>query len=145
MSRGSFLSLRVLFSEGNELRPWRFRRLYANQSSDLNFPSFLSQRRTNPAFSKPCLFLSDTRHFRHFRRFRGSEEPSPCFQWVECKFVIFAVFVKMAPFWQGTKTRFTKNTVCATPTRGNGQNLEGIYTNPSSPLWPNSSPSNFLS
>ena len=34
-------------------------------------------------FSKPCLFLSDTRHFRHFRRF----------QWVECKFVIFAVFV----------------------------------------------------
>ena len=73
------------------------------------------QGRTNPAFSKPCLFLSDTRHFRHFRRFRWSEEPNPCFQSVECKFVIFAVFVKMAPFWQGTKTRFTKNTVCATP------------------------------
>ena len=61
-------------------------------------------------------FLSDTRHFRHFRRCRGSEEPNPCFQWVECKFVIFAVFVKTAPFWQETKTRFTKNTVCATPT-----------------------------
>ena len=71
--------------------------------------------RANPAFSKPCLFLSDIRHFRHFRRFRGSEERNPCFQWVECKFVIFAVFVKTAPFWQGTKTRFTKNTVCATP------------------------------
>ena len=50
----------------------------------------------------PFEFLSDTRHFRHFRRFRGFEEPSPCFQWVECKFVIFAVFVKTAPFWQGT-------------------------------------------
>ena len=77
----------------------------------------LDQGRTNPAFSKPCLFLSDTRHFRHFRRFRGSEERSPCFQRVKCKFVIFAVFVKTALFWQGTKTRFTKNTVCATPTR----------------------------
>ena len=75
----------------------------------------LFQGKTNPAFSKPCLFLSDTRHFRHFRRLRGSEEQNHCFQWVECKFVIFAVFVKMGPFWQGAKTRFTKNTVCATP------------------------------
>ena len=60
-------------------------------------------------------------HFCSFRRFRGSEERSPCFQWVEGKFVIFAVFVKTAPFWQGTKTRFTKNTVCVcvcvTPTK----------------------------
>ena len=53
--------------------------------------------------------------FYHFCRFRGFEERSPCFQWVECKFVTFAVFVKTTPFWQGTKTRFTKNTVCATP------------------------------
>ena len=76
------------------------------------------QGRANPAFSKPCLCLSDTRHFRHFHRFRGSEERSPCFQWVECKFVIFTVFVKTASFWQGTKTRFTTNTVCATPKLG---------------------------
>ena len=67
------------------------------------------------AFSKPCLCLSDTRHFRHFRRFRGSEERSACFQWVERNFAIFAVFVKTAPFWQGAKSRFTKNAVCATP------------------------------
>ena len=73
------------------------------------------QGRANSVFAKPCLCLSDTRHFRHFRRFRGSEERSPCFQWVECKFVIFAVFVKtVAPFWQGTQTQFTKNTACAT-------------------------------
>ena len=85
---------------------------YCEVVSDVRF---FSQGRTNPAFSRPCLFLSDTRYFRHFRRFRWSEEPNPCFQWVECKFVIFAVFVKTAPFWQGTKTRFTKNTVCATP------------------------------
>ena len=65
----------------------------------------IREEQTRP-FSKQCLFLSDTRHFRRFRRFRGSEEQSPCFQWVECKFVIFAVFVKTAPFWQETKTRF---------------------------------------
>ena len=96
------------------------------------------QGRTNPAFSQPCLFLSNTRHFRHFRRFRGSEEPNPCFQWVECKFVIFAVFVKTAPFWQGTKTRFTKNTVCATPTlrRGNGPlRLMGCFRSPRHNGW----------
>ena len=58
------------------------------------------QGRTNPALSKPCLGLSDTRHFRHFRHFRGSEERSPCLQWVECKFVIFAVFVKAGPFFE---------------------------------------------
>ena len=65
---------------------------------------FLCQGRTNPA----CLCLSD---FRPFSRFGGVEDRNPCFQWVECKFVIFA---KTAPFWQRT-TRFTKNTVCATP------------------------------
>ena len=57
--------------------------------------------------SKPCLCLSDTHHFHHFCRFQGSEERSPCFQWVECKFVIFVVFVKTGPFWQGRD----KNTV----------------------------------
>ena len=81
-----------------------------------NAPFF--QGRASPAFSKPYLCLSDTRHFRHFRRFRGSEERSPCFQWVECKFVIFAVFVETAGFWQGTKTGFTQNIVCATPSFG---------------------------
>ena len=58
---------------------------------------------------------SDTHHFRRFRR---SEEQGSCSQWVECKFVIFTVFVITALFWQGAKTRFTKNTVCATPTIG---------------------------
>ena len=53
--------------------------------------------------------------FSSFSSFGGSEKRSPCFQWVECKFVICAVFVKTAPFWQGTRTRFNKNTVCAAP------------------------------
>ena len=44
-----------------------------------------------PAFSQPCLCLSDARHFRNFRCFRGCEERSPCFQWVECKVIIFTV------------------------------------------------------
>ena len=69
------------------------------------FRQGISQGRTNPAVSEPCLCLSDT---RHFRRFRGFEERSSCFQWVECKFVIFAVFVKTAPSWQETKTRLPK-------------------------------------
>ena len=79
-----------------------------------------NQGRTNPALSKPCLCLSDTRHIRHFRRFRASEERSLCSQWVECKFVIFDVFVETEPFCRGTKSRFTKNTVCATPRKGGG-------------------------
>ena len=33
-----------------------------------------------------------------------SEERNPCFHWAECKFVIFAVFVKTALFAQGAKT-----------------------------------------
>ena len=75
------------------------------------------QGRTNPAFSKPCLFLSDTRHSRHFRCFRAFEDRNPCFQWVECKFVISAVFVKTAPFGRGQKhglpkTRFVPPRVC---------------------------------
>ena len=149
---------------------------------------FQDQGRTNPAFSKPCLCLSDTRHFRHFHRFRGSEERSPCFQWVECKWGIilqpqplhtrqkyeqnmagklsslpcfeafgaifcpmffffhifalyvgggghsraseqirhFAVFVRTAPFWRGTQTRFTKNTLCATPTVNSNDGPENV-------------------
>ena len=59
-----------------------------------------------PFLSRPLWLTAD---------YRGLEERSPCLQRVECKFVILAVFVKTAPFWQGTKTRFTKNTVCATP------------------------------
>ena len=59
-----------------------------------------------------CLCLSDT---RHFRRFRGSEEQSPCLQWVECKFAIFAVFLKTGRPLFGRRQVYQK-TVCATPT-----------------------------
>ena len=83
-------------------------------SLQLRHAGALKQGRTNPAFSWPCLCLSDTRHFRDFRSFR---ERNLCFQWV-MQIRHFAVFVKTAPFWQGTKTRFTKNTVCATPRCG---------------------------
>ena len=34
----------------------------------------------------------DTRHFRHFRRFPGSEEQNPLFWWAECNIRIFANF-----------------------------------------------------
>ena len=76
----------------------------------LTMPLTPESGKNKPVFSKPCLCLSDTRHFRHFCRFRGSEERSPCFQWVECEFVFLPVFVKTAPFWQGTRTRFYQKT-----------------------------------
>ena len=41
--------------------------------------------------------------------------PPSRFYWLERKFVIFAVFVKTPSFGHGTKARFTKGTVCATP------------------------------
>ena len=53
-----------------------------------NVSSFKTKRRKNnakyqgrasPAFSKPCLCVSDTHHFRHFRRCRGRDERNPCF------------------------------------------------------------------
>ena len=72
-------------------------------------PTF-PQGRTNPAFSKPCLCLSDT---RHFRRFRGSEERSPCFQQVECKFATFTIFSSKQPFLTGDKnTVYQKHGSC---------------------------------
>ena len=70
---------------------------------------------TNGAFGKPCLCPRDTRHFRHFRRFMGFEQQNPCFYLLECKFVIFAVFVKNPLLFGGTKARFTKSTVSWTP------------------------------
>ena len=33
----------------------------------------------NGAFGKPCPCPRDTRHFHHFRRFKGFEQQSPCF------------------------------------------------------------------
>ena len=45
--------------------------------------------------------------FLSFSSFLGVWGAKPFFLWVECKFVIFASFVKTAPFWQGTN----KNTV----------------------------------
>ena len=71
-------------------------------------------------FASECecdgLVHSDTRHFRHFRRFTGLEQQSPCF--LERKFVIFAVFVKNPLLFGGTKARFTKSTVSWTPIIG---------------------------
>ena len=47
--------------------------------------------------------------------FRGLRSEALVFQWVECKFVIFAVFAKTAPFGRGQKHSLPKNMVCATP------------------------------
>ena len=73
----------------------------------------ICQGRTNPAFSKPSLFLSDTRHFRHFRRLRGSEERSHCFQWVGMQIRHFRRFRQNGPFLAGDKnTVYQKHGLC---------------------------------
>ena len=56
--------------------------------------------------------------FSSFSSFQGVRAAKPLFYWLECRFVIFAIFVKNPPFCHsgGTKARFTKSTVFGTPT-----------------------------
>ena len=61
-----------------------------------------SSGNTNLAFSKPCLCLSDTRHFRQFRCFRGSEERNPCFNGKNAS-LSFSLFSSKCPFLAGDK------------------------------------------
>ena len=56
------------------------------------------QGRTNPAFSKLCLCLNDTRHFRHFHSFRGSEERIPLFSVGRMQICHFRRFRQNGPF-----------------------------------------------
>ena len=51
----------------------------------------------------------DTRHFRHFRRFPGSEEQSPLFLWVECNIRISANSRQNHLFSAGDKTTVFQN------------------------------------
>ena len=94
---------------------------FRGQKPHPNSRNTKTQGRTNPAFPKPCLCMSDTRHFHHFRLFRGLEERNPCFQLLECKFVSFSRHFRqngLFAFGRGqkhglpktrfTKTRFTK-------------------------------------
>ena len=70
------------------------------------------QGRTSPAFSKPCLCLSDTRHFRRFCRFRGSEERKPLFS-VGNSNSSFSPFLSKQPlFGRGQKHSLPKNGLC---------------------------------
>ena len=71
----------------------------------------INQARTNPAFFfKPCLCLSDTRHFRRFRRFRGSDERSPCGQDANSS---FSPFSSKPSFLAGDKnTVYQKHGLC---------------------------------
>ena len=68
----------------------------------------------NGVFGKRSFCWGDTRHFRHFRRFPGSEEQNPLFLWAECNIGIFPFFVKTTCFRQGSKRPFSKTTGSAT-------------------------------
>ena len=50
-----------------------------------------------------------------FSSFRGVRAAKPLLYWLECRFVIFAIFIQKPPFSGGTKARFTKGTVFGTP------------------------------
>ena len=73
---------RSRWQQGPHQLPGTVRLITRSPSSGPARLSDWCQGRTNPVFSKPCLFLSDTRHFRHFRCFRGydwkeGEDPHP--------------------------------------------------------------------
>ena len=70
----------------------------------------------NGAFGKRSFCWGDTRHFRHFRRFPGSEEQNPLFCGRNAISEVSPIFVKTTCFRQGTKRPFSKTTVSATPT-----------------------------
>ena len=69
----------------------------------------LNQGCQNGAFGKRSFCWGDTRHFRHFRRFPGSEEQSPLFLWTECNIRIFANFRQNHLFSAGDKTTVFQN------------------------------------
>ena len=68
----------------------------------------------NGAFGKRSFCWGDTRHFRHFRRFPGSEEHDPLSSWAECNTRIFASFRQNHLFSAGDKRPFCKTTVSTT-------------------------------
>ena len=63
----------------------------------------------NGAFGKRSFCWGATRHFRHFRRFPGSEEQNPLFLWAECNIRIFANFRQNHLFSAGGKTTVFQN------------------------------------
>ena len=63
----------------------------------------------NGSFGKRSFCWGDTRHFRHFRRFPGSEEQNPLFLWAECDIRIFANFRQNHLFSAGDKTTVFQN------------------------------------
>ena len=67
----------------------------------------------NGAFQgKRSFCWGDTRHFRHFRRFPGSEGQNPLFLWADCNTELSPIFVKKNTcFRQGTKRPFSKRGV----------------------------------
>ena len=75
--------------------------------------------RTNPAFSKPCLCLSDTRLFRHCRHFRGVRGAKPLFSVGRMQTRYFRRFRWNRPFLAGDKnTVYQKHGLCHPEDRG---------------------------
>ena len=70
----------------------------------------------NGAFGKPCPCPRGHPPFSSFSSFHGVRAAKPLLYWLECRFVIFAIFVKNLLFSGGTKARSTKSTVFGTPT-----------------------------
>ena len=68
--------------------------------------------KSKTAFSDLWLCLSDTRHFRHFRRFRGPEKRSPCFQWVRIHIRHFRLFRQNGSFLAGDKNTVFLSITC---------------------------------
>ena len=103
---------------GAELPKGPSRTVFSTESDSVVFLREKNQGCQNGAFGKRSFCWGDTRHFRHFRRFPGSDEQNPLFLWAECNTRTFADFVKTTCFRQGTKRPFTKTTVSTTLKKG---------------------------
>ena len=111
-----FLALSVgLFSKEEDSREW------ANRASS-----------GNRFFSKPCLCLSDTRHFRHFRPFQGSEERSPCFFFFVSRMQIrhFRRLRQNGPLLEGNKNTVSQKHGLCHPDFGNRASVKANFDAP---------------
>ena len=63
-------------------------------------------RKKNNAFGKPCLCLRDT---RHFRRFTGFEQQSPCFIAYNANSAFSPFSSKTPSFWRDKNTVYQKH------------------------------------
>ena len=94
---------------GRTLRPKNFPPSLGAQENRVFCADVHHRSGESPAFGKPWVCLSDTRHFRHSRRFRGSDEQKPCFEMCRMQTRHFRRLSQNPLFSAGDKTTVSQN------------------------------------